>query len=1144
MYKSTIKTLQRSRGIFMIAVFALLYTLLSQTAYATAVAGEWQTATGIAVDKGSRLYDTANRVYYTINKLSNNSGAALNGPVRLVVTSSSFPVVNASGTDSNGKPYFDAIASGAALASGATSDTTRINFQSTRVTFAYTIEVQKWVETVLDSDNDDIPDTSDNCPLDPQNDADGDGICGNLDNCPLDAKNDEDGDGICGNLDSCQTDASNDVDGDGICGNVDFCPNDATNSCVTINGQVLGNGAALNGASIKIGNQTDNKTTITDSVGKFSLSGLGSTQSAHDNLNDFFPVEVSAAGFSSGYAKVVFEKGKSSYDVTINLQPVSDNFTTSDDLNAGVEINKAGAAVGQLTIPDSALPAGVTDVTGSVTYLDPTTDDIQSAPGGDLLALPAGVDPNTATPVPLESFGMMEFDLKDQDGNPIHELGGNAEVCMKATPGLNAGDTIPLWYYDETTGLWKEEGQGSVQDKNGQLMICGSVQHFTWWNYDQPINTHSCFKFDVRDEATGNRLSSTIDWQAEGVTYSGTSPERACSIDANDPNDVGSNIDSLTVKKSDGSTIEKIRVFAYIGNSKFYLKRDGDGTYSLTQNQADATVFDSPSANASCLNNTNVDQCAFLDYLDGANADGILPLSANINYPPVISNFTVTDSNGVATSNLLVGASANVNATVTDPEGTNVKIDWSTECSWYETSNPGTISPNSQGFTASPAVFNASYTAPGTLNYPVEWCRISATATDSDGMSSSAEQWVYVTGSFEYVVEGILYGTDGQPLPDTPMQYSNYNCSNNQYQDLVTDANGHYSLQFNTQNCSGGEGYYDFGYVDVNYVYDNIQRTHNEYLNNYYYTENNGCTVQLNAATQCVRDIHLPTVWGPLSGNLYPVNGVPITQLEIQTYNYGYGSNGYDYFWVYPEQSAANYGPIMVPVGQGWMYGYGYDNNSNYGYANLNFVMPSTDGVHQDFGDATAPVTATVFDGQGGVLPGVAISAQSWGCLNSNSCNTTVEGITDSQGQFTAALPLGQFYGAATQSDFGTGYGYGYVTTKDQPVTLDINSPDECTVSGVAYDLAGAPVDAGVTIGAYNYGDFLNNYGYLEAVTGPGGQFTFTGVKAGYFQIYGGNYNYYAWYPIDNCRQVNSQTRDIRIDLPYFDTQYNNGLPN
>jgi len=35
-----------------------------------------------------------------------------------------------------------------------------------------------------DSDNDGIPDISDDCPLDPQNDVDNDGVCGDVDSCP------------------------------------------------------------------------------------------------------------------------------------------------------------------------------------------------------------------------------------------------------------------------------------------------------------------------------------------------------------------------------------------------------------------------------------------------------------------------------------------------------------------------------------------------------------------------------------------------------------------------------------------------------------------------------------------------------------------------------------------------------------------------------------------------------------------------------------------------------------------------------------------------------------------------------------------------------------------------------------------------
>jgi hypothetical protein len=48
----------------------------------------------------------------------------------------------------------------------------------------------------------------------------------------------------------------------------------------------------------------------------------------------------------------------------------------------------------------------------------------------------------------------------------------------------SAPATIPLWYIDEKTGLWKEEGIATRQGNN----YVGTVSHFSFWNCDTGIS--------------------------------------------------------------------------------------------------------------------------------------------------------------------------------------------------------------------------------------------------------------------------------------------------------------------------------------------------------------------------------------------------------------------------------------------------------------------------------------------------------------------------------------------------------------------------------------------------------------------------------------------------------------------------------
>jgi hypothetical protein len=138
---TSINTVQRISGVlFMTLLFTLINALLSQAAFAAI--SEWENVSGATVEQGSRFYDKSSG-YYTFNKITNNTGAGLSGPLRLVVVNSTHTVLNADGVDDAGKPYFNALPESGILKKGETGNNIRINFAMKRGAFSYSTVVQQ-----------------------------------------------------------------------------------------------------------------------------------------------------------------------------------------------------------------------------------------------------------------------------------------------------------------------------------------------------------------------------------------------------------------------------------------------------------------------------------------------------------------------------------------------------------------------------------------------------------------------------------------------------------------------------------------------------------------------------------------------------------------------------------------------------------------------------------------------------------------------------------------------------------------------------------------------------------------------------------------------------------------------------------------
>ena len=105
----------------------------------------------------------------------------------------------------------------------------------------------------------------------------------------------------------------------------------------------------------------------------------------------------------------------------------------------------------------------------------------------------AGIQGN-APPVAIVSFGTAEF-VPMQNGQKLQVAPGQSvviEIPMyadKNTDGsaVQLGQVIPLWSLNEVTGVWLQEGTGTVVANPSSptgLALRASVTHFTWWNCD------------------------------------------------------------------------------------------------------------------------------------------------------------------------------------------------------------------------------------------------------------------------------------------------------------------------------------------------------------------------------------------------------------------------------------------------------------------------------------------------------------------------------------------------------------------------------------------------------------------------------------------------------------------------------------
>ena len=164
--------------------------------------------------------------------------------------------------------------------------------------------------------------------------------------------------------------------------------------------------------------------------------------------------------------------------------------TLADAAAGGALAGKDGAT---LTLPPSALvDSSGAAVTGAV-QVSVTPVDITAPAAGGFPGQFEGVNPD-ASLSPIVSFGTTEF-VPTRSGLPLQLAPGKtaqidlpvyADSQLDGT-ALAVGDKLPLWSLDEQSGLWIQEGEGTVVAVAGSptgLALRGTVAHLSWWNAD------------------------------------------------------------------------------------------------------------------------------------------------------------------------------------------------------------------------------------------------------------------------------------------------------------------------------------------------------------------------------------------------------------------------------------------------------------------------------------------------------------------------------------------------------------------------------------------------------------------------------------------------------------------------------------
>lgn len=255
-------------------------------------------------------------------------------------------------------------------------------------------------------------------------------------------------------------------------------------------------------AAVLANNNADSAVAFTDEKGHFELTLAAGMQ---------YTLTVETGAHADQIQMIRTPAQGQTLRLDITLLNIGD--TTSFAAHAGADITAAnGASVALMA--DSFVDADGQPVTGSI---DVTMTSVDVSNPATLAAFPGdfdGID-TAGSATPIISLGTTHFAFT-QAGQPV-------QLAASATADINipifsdsyqngnpvtVGDSIPLWSLNEATGIWQQEGSGTVvaeaKSPTG-LALSATVTHFSWWNCDVTMNA-----VQVRIAVSGSGQGSSV----------------------------------------------------------------------------------------------------------------------------------------------------------------------------------------------------------------------------------------------------------------------------------------------------------------------------------------------------------------------------------------------------------------------------------------------------------------------------------------------------------------------------------------------------------------------------------------------------------------------------------------------------------